>query len=99
MKNKISVFLKSFFVFLFMVMGAFFIYLLIWSYCGFPITHWAMAVVFVPALLSVGGLVFWINKTQENEYDAPHWATEAAYKNGYTKGYFDAKNEKEDAQK
>ena len=99
--NKIFDFLKSFFVFLLMLLGAFFIYLLVWAYCGLPITHWAMAVIFIPALLSVSGLILWISKTQKDEdrHDAPHWATEQAYKNGYAEGYFDAKNTEEETDK
>lgn len=60
MKRKIADFIKCFLMLLSMVMGFFHIYATVWLIAGLPLTYWAMAVVLVPALLSVFGLYRWI---------------------------------------
>lgn len=85
MKGKIDTALKVFVMVFTMLMGVFFTYAFVWFLFDLPAETWAIVLLFLLAVLSMIGFIFWIKHDDEDEViycaECKHWQGHGRFKN------------------
>lgn len=85
MKGKIDTALKVFVMVFTMLMGVFFTYAFVWFLLDLPAETWAIVLLFLLAVLSMLGFIFWIKHDDEDELvyceECKHWKSFDGHRN------------------